>query len=228
MSPEIADYQRAVRDTFALLKRTYRADDLETRAIRFAGPDGSLVPLCELHAGDGRLVELLAEWRAANMFAYPTQFPVTLAGTADWLRTKVLDVEDRLLFLVLDPRGEPIGHLGLAQALNDRREVKVDNVVRGSRTASSGIMSAALRALLGWAEATLRPARVWLPVFSDNQHAIRFYRRIGFRDDRLLPLRRHIDGDRVSYLPRETGDHAPADRFHLRLVYAPLEARRAG
>src|SRR4051812_31355665 len=140
-------YRRAVRSGFAFLKRTRRLDDLLAKSIPLPGDSGFLAPVCDLHAGDVALIAHLARWRAENAFAYPSQFPVTEASTADWLRTRLLDVEDRLLFLVLDPHGHPVGHLGFAHADNDERAMEVDNVVRGVRDASPGIMAMAMQAM---------------------------------------------------------------------------------
>ena len=105
-------YKQAVRKNFSFLKQTMQLDDLFAKSIPLAHGAGFLVPVCELHATDDGLIAKLAQWRAENAFAYPTQFPVTIAGTTSWLRSKLLDVEDRILFLVLDRYGNPIGHLG--------------------------------------------------------------------------------------------------------------------
>jgi RimJ/RimL family protein N-acetyltransferase len=130
-------------------------------------------------------------------------------------------VEDRIMFLVADGDGTLVGHLGLAHAVNDHRDLKVDNVMRGPHDCRPGIMSAALRTMLEWAGRTLGPQRFYLPVFSDNEHAIRFYRRLGFQEGRLVPLRRHEEGDRVCYRPLAEGDREAPDRHHLLMSYTP-------
>jgi RimJ/RimL family protein N-acetyltransferase len=218
-------YLETVRSAFALLKRPTRPDDLLALHLPIAGAEGAcLAPVCELHAADPALVAALAEWRERNMWVYPNQFQVTLAGTADWLRRLVLDAPDRVLFLVLDAARVPVGHLGFAQALNEAREMKVDNVMRGPRNCLPGVMSRALRAALQWAERTLGVRRFHLPVFRDNEHAIHFYRRLGFREDGLIPLRRHVEGARISFRSLAPDDHAAPDRYHLRLICTPTGA----
>jgi RimJ/RimL family protein N-acetyltransferase len=214
-------YPEAVRSTFAALKRITCHDDLRQRRLALPQGAGHLVPVCELHAADREIVATLARWREQNSRWYPTQFRVTLAGTAAWLRAQVLDVEDRILFLVAGQSGGPVGHLGLANALNDGRAVKVDNVMRGVADCQPGLLGVALRALLDWAGQALVPRRIYLPVFSDNLHAIHFYRRLGFREDGLIPLRRHQEGDRVCYRPVGPEDRDAPDRHHLRMTYAP-------
>ena len=214
-------YNGAVRKNFSFLKQTMRLDDLFAKSILLPQGEGFLVPVSELHMTDDGLIAKLAQWRAENSSAFPTQFPVTITGTTSWLRSKVLDVEDRILFLVLDKHGNCVGHLGFSNAINDKLEIEVDNVVRGFKNAQPGIMSSAMKAILKWAEETICPSTIYLRVLSDNQHAINFYRKLEFSDDLMLPLRRHEEGDSISYLPLAEDDRALPDRHFLRMIYSP-------
>src|SRR3954468_20167248 len=211
MSREREVYERSVREEFAFLKGTDAVEHLHARSIVLPEGRGLLVPVCALHAGDRRLVADLASWREASAFAFPTQFPVTEAGTARWLRNGVLDVEDRILFLVLDRHGHPAGHLGFAGSL------EVDNVVRGVKDGERGLMSAAMEGLLRWAHEVLGAHEIHLRVFEDNDRAVSFYERLGFVRGETTPLRRveHEPGV-VAYVPGE-----PADRTFLTMTYAP-------
>ncbi len=221
MDRSIETYKQAVRKNFSFLKQTTRLDDLFAKSIPLGGEGGFLLPVCELHTTDDTLIVQLAEWRAANAFAYPSQFPVTMSGTASWLRSKLLDVEDRLLFLVLDKQGRAVGNLGYANSINDQGEMEIDNVVRGVKGAQPGIMSQAMAAALNWAEEVIGPRRIFLRVFSDNDHAINFYRMLGFQDDTLLPLRKHVEGDAVYYRPVSEDYRGQPDKCFLRMVYVP-------
>jgi len=222
MSRSVEVYKQAVRKNFSFLKQTTQLDDLFAKAIPLPKGDGFLTPVCELHATDDKLIRKLARWRKENAHAFPIQFPASVASITSWLRFKLLDVEDRILFLVLDKYGNPIGHMGFAHALNDEREMEFDNVVRSVKNAQPGIMSLAAKALLNWAEETIGPRAIYLKVFNDNKHAIRFYHRLGFKDDVPVPLRRHEEGDSVSYLPLAEDDQAPPDQYFLRMVYSPV------
>jgi perosamine synthetase len=208
-------YERAIRKEFAFLKSTDAIDQLHARSIVLPDDRGLLVPVCELHTGDTRLIATLGRWRAANDFAFPTQFPVTDEGTARWLRSGVLDVEDRVLFLVCDRHGHPVGHLGFANALAGDRQMEIDNVVRGER-GEPGLMSTALDALIDWAEGMFCPEEIHLRVFDDNERAVGFYERLGFLRDGATPLRREErDGGVVAFVPGE-----PANRWFLRMTHA--------
>lgn len=177
------------------------------------------MPIGELHANDTVLIEELAIWREENSFAYPTQFKVTFEGTKTWLRNKILNTEDRLLFLVLDRHGHPVGHLGFANAINESGNIEIDNVLRGEKKTQPGIMSMAMKTIIHWAEETLQPQRIFLRVLDDNTHAIHFYGRLNFREDQRQPLRKIQEGDTIRYSPLEETDTAEADRYFLYMTY---------
>lgn len=200
--------------SLAALKEIADERELSASGLPLTG-GGSLVPVCRVHQRDQALIGLLAAWRERNMDVYPTQFAVTLEGTATWLRQRVLDVPDRIMFIVTSPDGRPVGHAGVADALSDGASVRVDNVIRGADDAPPGIMRGAVAMLLAWVQRTLAPERIWIKVFSDNEIAIRFFRRLGFTDSGLIPLRRVEHDGRVSFVPVADAD---ANRRHLRLV----------
>jgi perosamine synthetase len=212
-------FRNAVKSEFAFLKSTSSIDQLHARAIVIPDGAGLLVPVCELHATDTRLIATFGRWREENSFAFPTVFPVTDEGTARWLRAGVLDREDRMLFLVLDRHGHAIGHLGFANALEGDRELEIDNVVRGESGGEPGLMSRAMKALIRWGHEVLGPREVHLRVFDDNQHAVRFYERLGFEARETIDLRREErEGGVLAFVPAQG---RPADRRFLRMVHVP-------
>lgn len=218
-------YKQAVRKNFTFLKETYRLDDLYAKSIPLPDEMGYLLPVCKLHIDDYHLISTLAQWRRDNAFAYPSQFTVTESGTASWLKEKVIGVEDRMLFLVVDRHGYLVGHLGFANAINDQMEIEMDNIVRGIAGVAPGIMTKSMLKLIEWAGENLGPKSFYLRVFTDNEHAIRFYQRIGFVDDKLIPLRRWEENGNVFYRPVAEGDCHPADKYFLRMVYSPPQSQ---
>jgi perosamine synthetase len=220
-SRRIRAYQATVRRHFSFLKETARLDDLLTRSIALPGGIGYLAPVCALHSEDERLLETLARWRNENVFAYPSQFQATVESTRSWLRDRVLAAPDRMLFLVLQKHGRLIGHMGLANALDDQARLEMDNIVRGVKGRDPGLMAAAMDALLDWTQEMLAPEQIYLRVLDDNAHAIAFYEKLGFALDRLLPLRRHEQEDGVFYRTPAESDRDFPDRHFLRMVYAP-------
>lgn len=223
MSHSIADYQHAVRNTFSFLKNTQRLDDLFAKSIALKNDMGYLVPVCELHAKDQQLIEKLAAWRKENSRFFPSQFPVTVEGTGVWLRNNVLDVADRMLFMVTDKFGNQIGHMGYANGLNDAGELELDNIVRGVKNSNPGLMSLALEKLLDWAEEFIGPQRIFLRVFSDNQHAISFYKKLGLVEENRIPLYKYQEGQAIFYRAEKNHQHQQADQHFLRMRYEPQQ-----
>ena len=171
-------HRAAVRDELAFMKAAATIEELTARAVPLVEGAGMLLPACELHVADERLLGRLGQWRRENSFAFPGRSPVTPEWAATWLRADVLDDAGRIIFLVLDRFGHTVGHVGLAAG--DDLALEVTDVVRGEKTVQPGLMSAAVAGLLGWAEDCFRPARFHLRV-PENLHAIRFFERAGFR-----------------------------------------------
>ena len=210
-------FAKAIIAEFAFLKETASLEALYTRGIKLGASGGMLLPVCRLQADDAQLVSVFSKWREENFIAYPTRFPVTDAGTAKWLTTKLLDVPDRLLFLVKDRHGNNIGHLGFASCLNDQRLMEVDNVVRGVKGTSPGIMTEAMIALMEWARTTLWPEGFYLRVLASNPDAIQFYSRLGFTETARAPLRAVVNGESTALIPLPPEDTAAPDDFFVRM-----------
>ena len=138
----------------------------------------------------------------------------------------LLDVPDRILFLVLGPAGQILGHLGFSHADNPDRRMEVDNVIRGVPLTMPGIMADAMMLLTEWADASFSPSEIHLRVLEDNVHGIRFYEHLGFVPAGCEPLRRREDDGEVRYVPLAPDDDAPADRFYTCMRLDRLAAQR--
>lgn len=180
-----------------------------------------MIPVCRLHVDDEATITMLAEWRRRNMSVHPTQFRVSLEGTADWLRSKVLGEEGRILFLVCGPDGDPVGHYGLIDAVNEDCEAYVSSGMRGVPSRHPGIIGRARATAVRWATEELGARRILAVVFADNPIPLRRLRGAGFRQLRVLPLRRHEIGERIEYRSIEAGDPDPPDRYHVLMAFEP-------
>jgi len=210
-------FNNAVKSSFHFLKETSHLEELYTRGIRLEKTGGMLLPICRLQCGDENLIKTLACWRGDNLDAYPTRFPVTIEGTEKWLSGKLLDVPDRILFLVKDRYGNDVGHLGFANCVNDDGMMEVDNVVRGVKDTAPGIMRDAMLSILQWARTTLWPEGFYLRVLASNTHAIGFYEDLGFRETNRTALRMKVTGDVAFFDAVGTDDEQPPDDFFVRM-----------
>jgi len=184
-----------------------------------------LEPVSWLDADRPQSIALLARWREDAALAFPTQFPVTLAGTQRWLIRQLLEVPDRVLFWVTTLDGTRLGHVGLFRFDFPNRHVELDNVVRGQAGVMPGIVFAAIHTLLGWTFQTLQMQTLLLRVYSDSERTLRLYSRCGFRETQRVPVLRRQEGSVVHW--DEGGDpNQPASR-HLVTMGLPFAGWRA-
>jgi hypothetical protein len=211
-------YQSTVRTQFAALKQISQFDELVSRSIRFPDHKGYLVCVSELHADDDQLITLLTKWRG-EATTYQDSFKPTFESTKNWLRKLLLNIPDRILFLVLDRYGHAIGHLGYANALNDQGLMEIDNVIRGVHNIEPGIMALSMQVLIEWANKTISPQGIHLKTLEDNIHAIKFYENLNFTVSGKLPLRKIEKDGIIKYIARSKGDSNPPDKNYVCMQY---------
>ena len=211
-------YKKSVINNFKFLKATKNIQDVFLRAIPIENL-GFLIPLSESHEADTTLIQALTKWRNNNIHAYTTQFVATFESTKIWLREKVLSVDDRMLFLVTDIQGKILGHMGFSNCLNSQFLFEIDNVLKGEDSLFKGLFSKAIFALMEWARKIINVEGFILRVMDDNKHAINFYKKNDFIEDKLIPLVKEKNGDFVSY--REASSGEPHEKYFIRMIWNP-------
>lgn len=141
---------------------------------------GALAPVTSRHLLDNSVISLFSNWRDEHQYAYPTRFEITDEGTARWLEAAVISNPNRILFLILNQALMPVGHIGLLKKSGDDFSVEVDNVLRGEKSDTPGMMTASMGALETWAEKELSIDKIDLRVLKSNKHAINFYEKLGY------------------------------------------------
>lgn len=215
----LAIYKKAFASNFLFLKVANNIQEAFLRAIPIPGY-GFLVPVSKAHEADNELLEKLTYWRNENVNVYPTQFVATVESTKVWLKDRLLAVDDRMLFLIVDNQGKVAGHIGFNGCNNDDYLFEIDNVVRGEQTAAKGIFSVGMFALMEWARKTLNVEGFFLRVMDDNPHAFEFYKRNGFIEDCRIPLFREEKTGVVSY--REANKDEQVSKTFVRMVWQPI------
>ena len=169
------------------------------------------------------LIRLLAKWREENSDAYLSRSPITLEGTKKWLDKGVLENKDRLLFLLEDSAGSPIGHMGFYRFNFNEMRCEADNIVRGEKVLP-GIMTPALVALMRWGMGVLQVQGYTLHTFADNSRAISLYERCGFSQISKAPLKKEESAGKSEwvFLPQaEKGE-----RYWLKMQYSPQKVQK--
>ena len=134
-----------VLDVFSFMKSAATLRETQVRSIEFSVEKTEkpcyLVPIGKFFEDDSTLVSAMGKWRDAHQYSYPSRFEVTDAGTAKWLKSAVIENVNRLLFLMQDPNGKYLGHIGFLKL--DETRCEIDNVLRGE-TEVPGIVNSAL------------------------------------------------------------------------------------
>ncbi|MFM2015886.1 MAG: hypothetical protein RIQ51_1376 [Bacteroidota bacterium] len=210
-------YSKAVAENFNFAKTAETIQHAYLRAIKI-DDHGYLLPLSRAHLGDDELLQKITDWRNANVTVYPTQFVATLESTKAWVKDRLLDVPDRILFLVTDNAGQVIGHLGFNGCINQERYFEIDNVVRGLPNVNPGLFSKAIHSLIEWARKTVNLEGFFLRVMEDNDKAIKFYQRNSFVEEIRIPLVRESNGQFVTYREANPGEIKVKDFIRMKYV----------
>ena len=154
-------------------------------------------------------VTCLTEWRNCHVRAFLTEFEANTQRTTLWLSQCVHFDEGRILFMIDDASGAPVGYMGIANIDWEASYVEADAIVSKGNT-PRGLMSAALRTLLRWAKGQLGLCNVAVRVLSDNP-ALHFYSKLGFSEVKRVPLRCEVQPRMISWV--EDPSLAKAERY---------------
>lgn len=181
---------------------------------------GFLRPVTESTLKNLKEIRLFAKWRKENEFAFPSIFKVTVEGTLKWTQNALLLNPTRTLFSVESiKKSKLIGHLGLYSFNFEDNSCEIDNVVRGEKDYHKGLMTYAMHALIKWTYYYLKPEHIYLRVFSDNIHAVNFYKRCGFSKIIKIPLIKKIEPNFQVW--QESEKLKKAEKYFLKMEYKP-------
>ena len=149
---------------------------------------GFLRPITYFDIGDDSIINNLTNWRNENITAYLNHQLATFEGTRRWLSKFILDNKNKILFILYSENNEPIGHMGLADGLDTKSYIEMDNIVRGIKSIVPGIITLALYDLITWVFLHSNADKVYLRVFSDNLKALNMYKNLKFKEEKRFSL----------------------------------------
>lgn len=157
-------------------------------------------------------VKLLTEWRNRFVPSFLTDFVATEERTARWLTEFVGPNENKILFMV-DVDGRTVGNIGLDFIDWETGYGEADNIVRGGEP-QRGLMKLALQTTMDWAFNQLGLSSLGVRVRSDNT-ALEFYRKVGFKETKRVPLRRIVEPDMVRWVEDATAESPSASLVYM-------------
>ena len=181
--------ENQILNVFSFMKSATNPRETQVRSLELPGSDnkpaGYLVPIGKFFDQNKDLIKSMGLWRDAHQYAYPSRFKVTDDGTSKWLNSAVIENENRLLFLMQNPDGKYLGHIGLLKLDSERCEI--DNVLRGE-SENPGFVTSALIELEKFAYEELGLENLELRVLESNKHAVNFYLKNGYIESRRISL----------------------------------------
>ena len=162
---------------------------------------------------DDHIIDLLSRWRKMHERWFPSQFPVTSARTKIWLTKQVIEMPDRLLFMIR-VHDTYIGHVGLYRFDFVHKTCEIDNIVRG-RKGYPGIMQNAIKLMMEWGRSSLDLKGYSLQTTSDNMRALALYESLGFRETKRVPLVYEKTKDGGVWAPAQISHKGPIKRYDV-------------
>jgi len=223
---EMSEYQRSVIRTCKGLEANDSGAGFETEIAVVNEKNeriGSLRPLdCHL-ADDEGVVNSLTVWRRRFGRFFFTQFEPTDERTKSWLNNVVLKDDTRLLFLVKDAAGRPVGNLGACSITGESAEL--DNFIRGERGGDPKLMLLSGLSLVGWIYGALNIEKIHARVIANNFRTLSVYEATGCFDRGEVPepLQEVADDGNAG---GPAAPDAQASREEIRFVKMTLDVQK--
>lgn len=177
------------------------------------GKKHQLILLTKDSIENKQIVGHLARWRKKHQKWFPAQFKVTEEGTKIWLKERVIQTPDRLLFMI-KTGNKYIGHVGLFRFNFKDMSCELDNIVRGE-SLYPGIITVAITEMMDWGKKVLGVKFYELQTASDNERALKLYSKLGFLETKRSPLIQIKRKDRTEWVDAPPNYYGKIKRFNV-------------
>lgn len=177
---------------------------------------GRLSPVTLAHCLDTELVRTVTRWRDENRNSFYSQRSPTFGSTASWMRSQLVERNDRLMFLIEDADGHCIGHCGLTNLDKGTFAAELDGILQGVRTKPRNLVYLAEKTLIGWCFHTLGLQQLTVQILGFNRSSIQLFSRLGFQLSGKIGLRKVEDDGFITYVPDPAANDETALELTLR------------
>ena len=119
-------------------------------------------------------VKLLSKWRDTHSNAFFDKFKVTEERTKMWIHRQILDLPDRVLFMII-LNGQKVAHMGIDSYDEHDNSAKLSNILRGVREDYPGLMLKGEIALSKLMFEHLKLSKVKVSMWSDNYKSVNLH-----------------------------------------------------
>ena len=180
--------------------------------LKITKPNGELMgwfsPLTIYSITDESLIQNLTNWRSLHKQCFFTQFDPTPSRTKEWLQTIVIPDDSKILFIIYDVDGIPIGNYGLRNICKSNAEL--DNLLIGDSKSSGPFVLVAMKQFINWAFLQFGFNHLKAAIFSHNAPTIFIHKKLGFTTIEEFPMKQRKADDLIQYVPMAVEDKPDA------------------
>ena len=164
-------------------------------------------------------VKLLSKWRDTHSNAFFDKFKVTEERTKMWIHRQILDLPDRVLFMII-LNGQKVAHMGIDSYDEHDNSAKLSNFLRGVREGYPYLMLKGEIALSKLMFELLKLSKIKVCMWSDNLGMILHATKLGCNVVGNSPFKRVFTDDGWKW-EKITLQSEYAERYVLSMEITP-------
>lgn len=134
------------------------------------------------------IIELITLWKLQNPTISNSIMDITSKMTKEWIKKYVLQIQDKVIFMIKDINNKYLGYIGYASFDWEGQQCQIDSVLRGIKNVIPRLMEYCVKRLIQFGFEQLNLKNIALTTDSVNTHAINFYQNIGFKEIYRIPM----------------------------------------
>jgi len=209
-------FKKSVINNFKFLKSSQNIKEAYLKSIP-TGDFGFLLPLSIFHLNDLPLMQKLFFCKNVNPITVSSQHNSDIQDLSDWVRNEVLNVEDRIIFLIVNNEGQICGQITVDNCYSG--QFVINDVLKCNPESSKEIILSALLSLFEWFRKTTNVDSFSLGVMDDDIDEIQFYEKNDFVKTEKIPLVKETKNNIISY--RQACQSEKPDKFFIKMIWKP-------
>jgi len=196
--------------------------------LTFSGSSGNILgwfsPITVNSLSDDTVIQKITEWRSIHRASFFTQFEPTEDKTRNWLKENVLLDDTRILFIIYNAEGTPIGNYGLRDIHDTQAEL--DNLLIGDSTSTGPLVLIAIKTFLNWIFSQFGFKVITASIFKQNLTTILIHKRLGFKVTREIPVKKVVRGDVIQFIRDKNADSPNAYIVEMAICQSERELQQ--
>lgn len=167
----------SIRNNFLFMKSSKNLKESYLKSIDL--DKYTLCPIGQFSLEDNIVIDKMSNWRNENSEFFLDNFKTDFKGTKKWLKSTILDNEDRILFFIFDKLGNLKGHIGFQNCKNFSNLFEFDHLTCDQIEIDD--KNIIIETLINWARDTINVENFIVKIISDHKDQISFYENLDFK-----------------------------------------------